>query len=479
MYMVNIKIPNLTDQTYFSISQEAYDYEKLKKLFQKNRPIKIYTTETTYEKWYVERIKQDISTGLDAFVLSQGEIKGNKWVQSKEPDNVVVAFAGTDVKQLSTDVLDADGEHVVMGVSAKEKTPFLKQNGADSRIEKYVGTPSQDARLVSGDYEIVQKPTPFEQASQLVAEVKAKYAGSKTVVSTTGHSLGEAQAEYSAVKNGVFSLGFNGPSIVHLHTEEEQKRIKSGVYANTVINIVDPYDAVGSGWYHEYPRHNGSTYYTKSPQVSRTIRTWRNKQSALGFDKFIVNTLAYIIETAVLKDTNTHSLTDNTFQFDQDGNAINPVTGEYLYHRNLERFVTGTPLSLKGSETIRLTPELAKQLAERAGQMYDAVSQMIQTTNQFQDEHNQMVLSLQKEFEAKLGSEYSLLSSEDIREVLEELSVTKANGIPTFYHPEEEDELILHLHKTKNDIQEIKEFLQAMAENFAERDQTLANWLKI
>ena len=59
-------------------------------------------------------------------------------------------------------------------------------------------------------------------------EVKQKYKGTSTVISTTGHSLGGAEAEYSAVNNDIYAVAFNSPSIVKLHSEEKQKEINNG-----------------------------------------------------------------------------------------------------------------------------------------------------------------------------------------------------------------------------------------------------------
>ncbi|MCY8268523.1 lipase, partial [Bacillus haynesii] len=88
----NIKVPNLSDSTYYSLSRNAYKYDQLKEKLKSNTPI---VTENKIG-WYVERVRNDDDTGLDAVVLSQAEKRNGKWVKSDNPKNVVVAFAGTD-----------------------------------------------------------------------------------------------------------------------------------------------------------------------------------------------------------------------------------------------------------------------------------------------------------------------------------------------------------------------------------------------
>ncbi|MFN3207370.1 lipase, partial [Bacillus licheniformis] len=91
-----IKVPKITDKTYYTLSQESYNRERLDDKLKTGKPIQ--TDQKTY--WYVEKIKRDSDTGLDAVVFSQGQkTKDGKWVKSNSPKNVVVAFAGTNPKE--------------------------------------------------------------------------------------------------------------------------------------------------------------------------------------------------------------------------------------------------------------------------------------------------------------------------------------------------------------------------------------------
>lgn len=118
----NIKVPEVSDETYYILSRYAYNYNKLKESLKNNQPI----IADRNIPWYVEKIKTDEDTGLDAVVLSQGvKTKEGKWVKSKNPENVVVSFAGTDLgKDPINDGVKAD-EVTLFSVATQKKKPII------------------------------------------------------------------------------------------------------------------------------------------------------------------------------------------------------------------------------------------------------------------------------------------------------------------------------------------------------------------
>ncbi|MEC1428244.1 lipase, partial [Bacillus sonorensis] len=356
----NIKVPNLSDSTYYSLSRNAYKYDQLKEKLKSNTPI---VTENKIG-WYVERIQNDDDTGLDAVVLSQAEEKNGKWVKSDNPKNVVVAFAGTDAgKDPIDDLVKADGGNIVMGQDPKKKTHYIIEKDAkdtSKTLGKYNATPSQDAMLSSGNYKLITKPSQIGQADDLIREIKQKYKSTSTIISTTGHSLGGAEAEYSAVNNDIYAVAFNNPSVVKLHSEEKQKEINNGEYNRYVKSIVNPDDMIGAGWWNEYDRHNGTTIYTKDPALSNAMREMRMRGKVT--DQIGVNA-AYFFQTAILGMPDTHWVGSNNFSFDEDGNVQNIEGDKLVYDKNLKAMLP--PEVASGSGAIKVTPEVAKQLAEK------------------------------------------------------------------------------------------------------------------
>ncbi|MGN7341259.1 lipase family protein, partial [Bacillus paralicheniformis] len=360
-----IKVPKITDKTYYTLSQESYNRDRLDSKLKTGKPIQ--TDQKTY--WFVEKIKRDHDTGLDAVVFSQGKkTEGGKWVKSDNPKNVVVAFAGTDPKsQFFQDVVDADGGNVVMGLDPKKKSQYIIEKDAkdtSKTIGKYNATPSQDAMLSTGKYKLITKTSQIGQADDLVREVKQKYKGTSTVISTTGHSLGGAEAEYSAVNNDICAVAFNNPSVVKLHAEEKQKEIRSGKYDSSVKAIVNPDDMTGSGWWDEYERHAGRTIYTKDPSTSRVERQIRlDPKYNGGIFGTVFNVAVDYIATTAMGMPDTHGLNKGNFTFDENGNVQNIEGDELVYDKNLKAMLP--PEVASGSGAIKVTPAVAKQLAQK------------------------------------------------------------------------------------------------------------------
>ncbi|BEV37988.1 lipase [Bacillus stercoris] len=446
----NIKVPEVSDETYYILSRYAYNYNKLKESLKNNQPI----IADRNIPWYVEKIKTDEDTGLDAVVLSQGEkTKNGKWVKSKNPENVVVSFAGTDLgKDPINDGAKADGGNIVFGSDPKKEAHYIVEKDAkdtSKTLGKYNGTPSQDAMLTTGNYKLITKTTQIDQADQLVKEVKRKYNGTSTIVSTTGHSLGGAEAEYSAVNNDIYGVAFNSPSVVKLHTDNKQEEINDGLYDPYVRSIINPDDMVGAGYWNEYDRHNGTTIYTKNPVLSQINR--KQRLSGRWGDQIEKN-LVYFIDTVILRNPDTHGLNEANFTFDENGNITNVNGDELVYDKNLNAMLPAGAIG--GGDAIKVTPKSAKKLDEK-------------------------VAELKTEFYGQVGHGfYDQLNSQDVTNTLEDLAQSYDKG-PIFYDTQAEQSFIDSLQAAITDLEEIGGFLNKIADDFEEKDQMLANWLRL
>ncbi|MEK3832753.1 MULTISPECIES: lipase family protein [Bacillus] len=472
-----IKVPKITDKTYYTLSQESYNRERLDDKLKTGKPIQ--TDLKTY--WYVEKIKRDSDTGLDAVVFSQGQkTKDGKWVKSDNPENVVVAFAGTDPKsQFFQDVIDADGGNVVMGIDPKKKEHYIVEKDAkdtSKTLGKYNGTPSQDSMLSTGNYKLITKTSQIGQADDLVREVKQKYKGTSTVISTTGHSLGGAEAEYSAVNNNIYAVAFNSPSIVKLHSEEQQKKINNGEYDRSIKSIINPDDMVGAGWWNEYDRHNGTTIYTKDPELSNAVREARMQGDVF---QQIGQNAAYFFQTAILGMPDTHWVGSNNFSFDEDGNIKNIDGDELVYDKNLKAMLP--PEVASGSGAIKVTPEVAKQLAQKVNAIIDDLRTMKREAENAYQEHDAAISDLKYDTYRQVGHGlYDQLTLDDVNNTLNDLAQSfDKKGNPLFYDVDAEKAYIASLKDTISDLEDISGYLAQIAKDFKSKDKMLANWLKL
>ncbi|MCY8533614.1 lipase [Bacillus vallismortis] len=471
----NIKVPEVSDETYYILSRYAYNYNKLKESLKNNQPI----IADKNIPWYVEKIKTDEDTGLDAVVLSQGEkTKDGKWVKSKNPENVVVSFAGTDLaKDPINDGVKADGGNIVFGSDPKNGAHYIVKKDAKDTSKthgKYNGTPSQDAMLTTGDYKLIMKTSQIDQADQLVKEVKRKYNGTSTIVSTTGHSLGGAEAEYSAVNNDIYAVAFNSPSVVKLHTDNKQKEINDGLYDPYVRSIINPDDMVGAGYWNEYDRHNGTTIYTKNPALSQFSREQR--LSGRWSDQIAKN-LAYFIGTVIVRNPDTHGLNEANFTFDENGNITNVNGDGLVYEKNLNVLLPAGTIS--GGDAIKVTPKSAKKLAEKVDAMVEDLRTMIKEAQNAYQDHDEKVAELKTEFYGQVGHGfYDQLNAQDVTNTLEDIAQSYDKG-PIFYDTQAEQSYIDSLQAAITDLEEIGGFLNKIADDFEEKDQMLANWLRL
>ncbi|WPP36113.1 lipase [Bacillus sonorensis] len=473
----DIKVPNVSDKTYFILNREAYDRERLDDLMKSGKPIQ--TEKNSY--WYVEKIKRDNDTGLDAVVVSQGKkTKDGKWVKSDNPENVVVAFAGTDPKsQFFQDVIDADGGNVVMGIDPKKKEHYIVEKDAkdtSKTLGKYNGTPTQDSMLSTGNYKLITKTSQIGQADDLVREVKQKYKGTSTVISTTGHSLGGAEAEYSAVNNDIYAVAFNSPSIVKLHSEEQQKKINNGEYDRSIKSIINPDDMVGAGWWNEYDRHNGTTIYTKDPELSNAVREARMQGDVF---QQIGQNAGYFFQTAILGMPDTHWVGSNNFTFDENGNVQNIEGDELVYDKNLKAMLPAEVAS--GSGAIKVTPEVAKQLAEKVNAIINDLRTMKREAENAYQEHDAAINDLKYDTYRQVGRGlYDQLTLGDVNNTLNDLAQSfDKKGNPLFYDVDAEAAYIASLQDTISDLEEISGYLAQIAKDFKSKDKMLANWLKL
>ncbi|QHM87522.1 hypothetical protein DXY21_01567 [Bacillus velezensis] len=470
----NIKVPEVSDETYYLLSRYAYNYNKLKESLKNNQPI----IADRNIPWYVEKIKTDEDTGLDAVVLSQGEkTQDGKWVKSKNPENVVVAFAGTDIgKDPINDGVKADGGNIVFGNDPQKEVYYIVKKDAEDTsktLGKYNGTPSQDAMLTTGKYKLITKTSQIDQADQLVRSVKKKYAGTSTIISTTGHSLGGAEAEYSAVNNDVYAVAFNSPSVVKLHDEETQKDINSGIYDPYIRSIINPDDMVGAGYWNEYDRHNGTTIYTKNPSLSQFSR----KQRLGGnLNEQISKNLTYFFTTVILRNPDTHGLNEANFIFDRNGNITNPNGDELVFDKNLGALL---PAGAIGSgDAIKVTPKNAKKLAEKVQAMTEDLRTMKKEAQNAYQEHDEKIAELKTEFYGQVGHGlFDQLQAQDVTNTIEDIAQSYDKG-PIFYDTQAEQAFIDSLQAAITDLEEIGGFLHKIADEFQEKDQMLANWLR-
>lgn len=317
----------INDQLNWKLSNLAY-----------NRGKQIYNPNPDWEVIEPEGalLHDTNGSGFDATVF-----------KNTNTDDIIIAYRGTEPpgRPLWSMLMDygTDGMDVVGGrIKGLEE---FHQSYEKIKDNPWILSQPEAARTyqkMEYDYQTNQ----FHQAEELYRTVRTAYPNAQ--ITTTGHSLGGAEAEYVAVRNGLSSTTFNAPSINHLLSDELQEKSNRGVFDKTNVSYVDPGDAIGSGL-READRHVGSTFYTYSTyeeankryQYSSTayyplITTEKRANSFQDFlfgpefrIKFVPVTYDLVNFGVVSKFFNsimgegTHAL--ERFEFDEAGNISNAL----------------------------------------------------------------------------------------------------------------------------------------------------------
>ncbi|WP_435924031.1 lipase family protein [Paenibacillus sp. DYY-L-2] len=234
-----------SDQDYHTFSSQAYvRASKNGEIVGRNQDWEITTPVGTV-------LHDTNGSGFDATIF-----------KNINTDEIVIAYRGTEppgrplwsmLVDYETDGMDVVGGRMKNLEEFHESYEKIKDN-------PWIMSQPDAARMyhkLESDYQTNQ----FRQAEVLYETVAKTYPNSE--ITTTGHSLGGALAEYVAVRNGLSSTSFNAPSINHLLSDELREKSERGDFDKTNVAYVDPGDSIGSGLA-DPDRHAGSTYYTYS-----------------------------------------------------------------------------------------------------------------------------------------------------------------------------------------------------------------------
>ncbi|MEK4742702.1 MULTISPECIES: lipase family protein [unclassified Bacillus (in: firmicutes)] len=192
----------------------------------------------------------DKETGFDATVY-----------QNKVTGDIVVAYRGTEGKEsLDRSVPDfiTDAKYILMG-----KNPI--QDG--EKIDPY-------------DKSQVIAASQFTQSVSLLEIVKKEYPNQK--ISTTGHSLGGANAQFASAICGVPAVTYSAPGVYDMLPKDIQKKVDAGEYKGQITNYINPKDTISGGALREDKTHIGDTY-----MVNSDFKTANNDYGMHQIDRFL------------------------------------------------------------------------------------------------------------------------------------------------------------------------------------------------
>ncbi|MDF9529824.1 lipase family protein [Bacillus cereus] len=234
----------ISDQAYRELANGAYKSDERKEINNKRGS-------EVWEPIHPKGAKlHDKETGFDATVY-QNTVTGD----------IVVAYRGTEGgESLDRSVPDfiTDARYILMG-----QNPI--QDG--EKIDPY-------------DKSQVIVANQFTQSVSLLEIVKKEYPNQK--ISTTGHSLGGANAQFASAICGVPAVTYSAPGVYDMLPKDIQKKVDAGEYKGQIINYINPKDTISGGALREDKTHIGDTY-----MVNSDFKTANNDYGMHQFDRFL------------------------------------------------------------------------------------------------------------------------------------------------------------------------------------------------
>ncbi|WP_071459543.1 hypothetical protein [Bacillus massilinigeriensis] len=183
------------------------------------------------------------------------------------------------------------------------------------------------------------KKNQFTQSVAFAQSVRDKFPN--LYISTTGHSLGGADAQFASAMLGLPGVGYSAPPVTDLLPQAIRQKVLDGEMDGKFVNFIHQKDPVGAGALKPWEqRHVGSTY-------------------AIG-GMYSLENIDRGLLTRLQELTWHHSL--ERYKFDKHGNIkgklfTNIQTGEEIYK---------SPRLIGSAEagTIQITPEILLQKAD-------------------------------------------------------------------------------------------------------------------
>lgn len=335
----------------------------------------------------------------------------------KKGDEIVISYRGS---QEPRDWLVTDPDYLVVGGNMEpSKTRINSEILSDAQnSSRTLSMPN--AKETPKDYEQYEQmdlKNPFDVAADFAEDVKADFPNAE--VDTTGHSLGGALATYSGVM-----ASYEGESFVRNTT----------TYAAPNVYGMLPEEVQEQADQGEF-RDNTINYTDKSDSFG----TLNDKYPQVGEQMYVDNQKIWM---------GNHSLENFEHLFVTDGD-------------------------------IQLTPDTMRELANQSEDILTKINNAYSVIDEFEEEHDDKIKGIQNHFEDQIGSTYDKLKISDVKTIIDKFAKSLSGGKPKFYSTVLEEELLSSLEKLQKESKDIKENLKEMAEEFENKDEIVADWLKI
>ncbi|MFK3960001.1 YqiA/YcfP family alpha/beta fold hydrolase [Guptibacillus hwajinpoensis] len=462
---------SINDIAALSISLEAYN-DNVKQ-------VEATLDGQTLQIWKTIDTIQDIDTGLKGYVL-----------KNPKTDDVVISFRGTEMPT---------------PVTTEIKT-------------KYVGSPSQDTMLATGEASIengnliynkntVSKADIAESNKDVTEDLEGIVLGNsnytKKRYGTTAY-LGTPSQDAS-LASGRAELDSKAGTISYLHknqfTEAEEK-VDHYVKKYGAKNITFVGHSLGGGLAQYFAVNHDSNAITFAAADIYSLLTPEQQQNTVN-GEYKDNVISYtypndIVGTYYNKSVGSVYYMGNPDQAGMpwlETHGINNYLDEnlfstegyfvpqVLFDEKLQSKLTLSPLALKNSGVSDFHIQIQEALMEMYVQEMKQSEEQIEATKQALHEFLDMYMNTMRDMKSKyinsVGSgQFDKLNASDVESYFHEFTKAPVDGVPMLFDIQMFDSLMASLGDTHQDTADIAYNMERMSQDLMRADQYLAQWLR-
>ncbi len=465
------KFKSINDQIASKLSEETYINDK-SRIF-----VELNNGKTSV--WENIDVIKDIDTGLNGYVF-----------QSVDSGEIVISFRGTEMPK---------------PITTKVET-------------KYVGSPSQDAMLATGDASIENGNLVYEKNTISKADIAESYKDVKEDLE--GIILGNSNytkkrygttaylgtpSQDASLASGRAELDSKAGTISYIHknqfTEAEEK-VDHYVKKYGAKNITFVGHSLGGGLAQYFAVNHDSNAVTFAAADIYSLLTPEQKQNAIN-GEYKDNVISYtypddVVGTYYEKSVGSVYYMNDPDQAGMAGVAMHGIKNyldsslygdegyfvpQVLFDEKLQSQLNLSPLALKNSGVSDFHIQIQEALMEMYVQEMKHSEEQIEATKQalleFLDVYMNTMRDMKSKYINSVGSgQFDKLNASDVESYFHEFTKAPVDGVPMLFDIQMFDSLMASLGDTHQDTADIAYNMERMSQDLMRADQYLAQWLR-